>query len=772
MRVQKRNGKFENISFDKILIRLRNLSHDLDVNVDLIAQKVINHLKDGIQTKELDELAARIATTLITEHPDYGTLGSRIIISNHHKNTSTLFSNKMEELYLHNDFSGKHCPIINKELYDFIIKHKTIIDSYIDYNRDYDFDYFAFKTLERSYLLRFQGEQFHIIERPQDMIMRVSLALHLGNLNKALKSYDLMSQKYFTHASPTLFNAGGLRQQLSSCFLLGTEDSIEGIYKTITDCAKISKWAGGLGVHVSNIRSKDALIRGTNGKTSGLIPMLKVYNDTALFINQGGRRQGSIAIYLEPHHPDVFDFLEIRKNHGDEMMRARDLFTAMWLNNLFFERVKNDEMWSLFDPDECPGLNECYGDNYKKLYEKYEKEGFFRKQVKARDLWKAMIVSQIETGTPYVCNKDAGNEKSNQKNIGIIKSSNLCNEVYLYSDKDEYAVCVLSSICLPRFIENNEFNHQKLFEVMQIVVDNLNQIIDKNYYPVEETKTSNMRHRPLGIGVQGLADVFAQLRMPFDSEEAKKLNKEIFETMHYAALYASCEQSKEFGPYSTFQGSPLSQGLFQHNLWGMDDVDLTKRWDWQKLRDDIKEYGVRNSTLIALMPTASTSQIMGNNESFEAYTTNIYTRTTLAGDFVLVNKYLINDLIKLGLWNSDMKDKIIYHHGSIQAISEIPQDIRNLYKTVWEISQKVIIDQAADRGPFICQSQSMNLYFQNPTYAKISSALLYAWQRGLKTLSYYTRSKTAVKAQQFSLDVEKVKQIEQKQEENCESCSG
>ncbi len=1512
MRVQKRNGQYENVSFDKILVRLRNLSNDLNVNVDLIAQKVINHLKDAIETKELDELAARISTTLITEHPDYGILGSRIIISNHHKNTSSLFSTKMEELYLHYDFKGDHCPIINKDLYEFTMKHKTIIDAYIDYNRDYEYDYFAFKTLEKSYLLRIQLENTsNIIERPQDMLMRVSLSLHLGNLNKALKSYDTMSRKYFTHASPTLFNAGGQRQQLSSCFLLHTEDSIEGIYKTITDCAKISKWAGGIGVHISNIRSKNALIRGTNGKTTGIVPMLRVYNDTAIFVNQcmipetiiytkdgpkqicdittndfvitkdgtfkpvnevikthvsknilkirtqqsfeplyvttehelyvlkgqnkelnysliknrldkgvikpqfipasqledndlvcypelqnlhgdndneldfyrivgillgdghitkkkngeyyeygitvnrdskietynfvkqfltsnnihyweseqvnciqirwstnigvskediydehkekyihskffnlskqqtlqlikglietdgsnlkelyfysssyklahglrylllklgipssgniqdrigyegivyepcertiitkklsyclripkakileeiidfpqkgkyykyfkhdnmiwsrikkidsvyyegdvfdlniqdnhnyvvgsfglvhnSGKRNGSFAIYLEPHHPDIFDFLEIRKNHGDELQRARDLFTAMWLNNVFFERVKNDEIWSLFDPDECPGLNECYGDEYRKLYEKYEQEQKYRKQVKARDLWKAMIISQIETGTPYVLNKDACNENSNQKNIGTIKSSNLCvsgdtmiltdkgyfsikelhnqkvnvwngeefsettinqtginqelmkisfsngselkctpyhkfyiqdktirmchrqddiiksknvqlieakdlkegmklikckypiinneyelkfaytngffsgdgtyiinpdiienkqcsykslenlafckrhlyqnqntepsnmcqgivmkkkpmvslygekinllhnleyttygeiindklnviltpfledkffvpinyslksklewlagyldadgsiqnqlntqalqvcsihkefldnvkymlqtcgidpkislmknstetllpngkgeydyynvktcwrllicandlkilienglqthrlkikgfeskqnqanfikilsreylqdkedtycfneikrhlgifngipssqcSEIIEYSDKDEYAVCVLSSICLPKFIENGTFNHQKLFDIMQVVVDNLNQVIDKNYYPVPETKTSNMKHRPLGIGVQGLADVYAQLRMPYDSPEAKQLNKEIFETMYYSALYASCEQSKDFGPYSTFKGSPLSEGQFQFNLWGLNDSDLTKRWNWQQLRENIQTNGVRNSLLIALMPTASTSQIMGNNESFEAYTTNIYTRTTLAGDFVLVNKYLINDLIRLGLWNSDMKDKIIYHHGSIQAIEEIPLEIRNLYKTIWEISQKVIIDQAADRGPFVCQSQSMNLYFQNPTYAKISSALLYGWSKGLKTLSYYTRSKTAVKAQQFSLDAEKVKQIEQNLGNNCESCSG
>lgn len=769
MRVQKRNGTFENISFDKILIRLQNLSKDLRINVDIIAQKVINHIKDNIQTKELDELAARISTTLITTHPDYGILGSRIIISNHQKNTLSLFSEKMEQLYLHYDFNGTHCPIISKELYEFSMKYKTIIDSTIDYNRDFDMDYFSFKTLERSYLLRIHGKQ--IVERPQDMFMRVSLALHIHDLSKGLKSYELMSQKYFTHASPTLFNAGTNRQQLSSCFLLGTDDSIEGIYKTITDCGKISKWAGGIGVHLSNIRSKGALIRGTNGKTSGIIPMLRVYNDTALYVNQSGKRNGSFAMYLEPHHPDVFDFLEIRKNHGDELQRTRDLFTAMWLNNLFFERVKANQLWSLFDPDECPGLNECYGDAYKQLYEKYELENKYRKQVPARDIWKAMIISQIETGTPYVLNKDTVNEKSNQKNIGIIKSSNLCAEINLYSDDQEYAVCVLSSLCLPKYIENGVFNHEKLFQVVQVVVDNLNQVIDKNYYPVPETQKSNMLHRPLGIGVQGLSDVYSILRLPYDSPEASQINKEIFETIYYASLYASCMQSKEHGPYSTFDGSPLSRGIFQYNLWGIKDSDLSSRWNWQQLRTMIMKDGVRNSTLVALMPTASTSQIMGNNESFECYTTNIYTRTTLAGDFVLVNKYLIDDLIQHGLWNDDMKDKIIYYQGSIQNIAEIPQDIKNLYKTVWEISQKVVIDQSAERGPFICQSQSLNLYFQNPTYAKISSALLYAYSKGLKTLSYYTRSKTTVQAQQFSLDVEKVKQIENKQEE-CESCSG
>jgi ribonucleoside-diphosphate reductase alpha subunit len=751
MQVTKRNGQKQEVSFDKVKYRLQCLCNGLNIDPIIIAQKVCSRIYDGVSTMELDELSAQICTSMVTTHLDYGVLGSRIIISNNHKNTSPSFSETITLLYNNVDKSGKHCPLVSDIVYKITILNKEKLNNTIDYLRDYTFDYFAFKTLERAYLFKINDK---IIERIQHLIMRVSVGLHGDDITSVINSYNYISHKYFTHATPTLFNAGTNNPQLLSCYLIGTDDTLEGIFKTISDCAKISKWAGGIGVHVSNIRSKNAVIRGTNGKSRGILPMLKVYNETMKYINQGGKRAGSAAIYLEPHHPEILEFLEIRKNHGNEEDRARDLFTALWLPDLFMEKIKIDGDWCLFDPDECKGLSEIYGEEYENLYYKYENEKRYRKKIKAREIWKYILNSQIETGTPYILFKDSINKKSNQKNIGTIKSSNLCAEITEFSNEKEYACCCLSSICLPKFIdvETKEFNHEKLIEVVKVVVSNLNKIIDLNFYPVPETKLSNLKHRPLGIGVQGLADVFCMLRIPFESDEANKLNIEIFETLYYASCQASMEQSKIHGSYETFEGSPISQGLFQFDLW---DVKPSGRYNWDLLRNDIKKHGIRNSLLIALMPTASTSQIMGNNECFEPYTSNIYTRRTIAGDFIVVNKFLITDLVNLGLWDIDLKNKIIAENGSVQNIKEIPNNIKELYKTVWEIKQKTIIDMAADRAPFVCQTQSMNLFFEEPSHNVLTSALFHGWKRGLKTGCYYIRSRPKVQAQQMTIEPEK-----------------
>ncbi len=762
MEVIKRSGKKEPVNFGKISARIKNLCSDEErkyVNTDLVAQKTIIQLRTGITTVELDHLSSRICASLATTHYKYSELGGRIAVSNLHKECVTMMGElslfaTIKNLYLYTD-------IISDLTFQIIEQNKDILEKTIDYDRDFRFDFFGFKTLERAYLLKVNGK---IVECPQHMWMRVAVGIHKDDIDAAIETYHLMSQGYFTHASPTLFNSGTKKEQDSSCFLLGTEDSLDGIYKTIWDSAKISKWAGGIGIHVSNIRAKDSIIKGTNGQSSGLIPMLKVYNDTARFINQGGRRNGSIAIYLEPWHADVFDFLEIRKNTGSETERARDLFTALWIPDLFMERVIKNEKWSLMSPDECPGLTDTYGEEFEKLYCQYEQEGNFRKQVDAQEIWYKMMDSQIETGMPYMLSKDHANRKSNQKNIGTIKSSNLCAEIIEYSDSQEYAVCNLASIALPRYIENGKYNFQKLYEVVKVVTRNLNKVIDINYYPCEETRRSNSRHRPIGIGVQGLADVYLKLGYPFESDEAEQLNREMFETIYFAAVEASMDLAKVDGPYETFEGSPFSQGIFQFDMW---NVKPTDRWDWNTLRQNVKQYGTRNSLLTALMPTASTSQILGNNECFEPYTSNVYTRKTLAGEFTVVNKYLIDDLYNLGLWNSAMKDKMVFHNGSVQEIEEIPDEIKAKYKTVWEIKQKSIINQAADRGAYVDQSQSMNLHMAEPDYNRQSSAYIYAWKRGLKTLLYYFRSKPAANAKKFTVGVQKKDSNEVKTGEAC-----
>ena len=778
MRVLKRNGKYEDVSFDKVLRRIRLIADNCGglngVELAELAQKICSHIFDGVKTSELDELTGRLAASLITQHPDYGILASRIIISNHQKNTLNSFSDKMMLLY-HNT------ECLSNEFYTNLKKYKNIIDKYIDYERDFSYDYFAFKTLERAYLLKIKTK---IIERPQDLLMRVSLFLRGNNsIDDVLKCYDLLSNKYFIHATPTLFHSGSPKSQLLSCFLIGTQDSIKGIYKTITDCAQISKWAGGIGIHISNIRGKNSLIRGTNGRSDGIIPMLKVYNETATYVNQSGKRAGSFAIYLETWHCDIFEFLDLKKTHGDMGKRALDLFYAMWISDLFMERVEADEDWSLFSPDEAKNLDNVYGTEFEELYVKYEKEGIARKTVNARKLWNAILTAQIETGTPYLLCKDAANRKSNQKNLGTIKSSNLCGEILEYSDDKEYGCCTLASIGLPKFVEDGKFNFEKLINVVGIVVENLNIVIDKNFYPVPETELSNKKHRPLGLGVQGLADTFIKLRYPFDSEEARQLNFEIFETIYYAALKKSCEIAKKDGTYKTFQGSPLSKGLFQFDLWDQElktinykrtfeKTKLTDRYDWEALRTDIIENGIRNSLLLACMPTASTGQILGNTECIEPITSNIYTRGTNSGTFVVVNKYLINDLITEGLWNSEMKNKIIRNRGSIQNIMEIPQVLRNLYKTSWDLKMKVVIDMASDRAKFIDQTQSMNLFIENPNIRKLSSMYFYGYRKGLKTLVYYLRQKAPAFAQQFSVEpvvkgkekfVEEIKEKEEKE---------
>ena len=791
MYVVKRDGRKEPIMFDKITARVRKMCYGLNRLVDpvKVAMRVIEGLYDGVTTSELDNLAAEIAATMTVQHPDYAKLAARIAVSNLHKNTKKSFSETMDDLYYYvNPRTGKKAPLLADDVYQIIKDNAEKLDSTIIYNRDFNYDYFGFKTLERSYLLKLNGQ---IAERPQHMLMRVSIGIHKNDIDEAIETYELMSKKYFTHATPTLFNAGTPKPQMSSCFLLQMQDdSIGGIYDTLKQTAKISQSAGGIGLSIHNVRATGSYIRGTNGTSNGIVPMLKVFNDTARYVDQGGgKRKGSFAMYLEPWHADIFDFLDLKKNHGKEEMRARDLFYAMWIPDLFMKRVQEDGNWTLMCPNECPHLFDSYGDEFERLYEGYEAAAKGRKTIKARELWEKILESQIETGTPYMLYKDAVNRKTNHKNLGTIRSSNLCTEIMEYTANDEVAVCNLASIALPMFVtekENGEkfFNHKKLFEVTKKVTRNLDTVIDMNYYPVKEAENSNFRHRPVGLGIQGLADTFINLRLPFTSEEAKKLNQEIFETMYFAAVTSSMEIAKAKEPYSTFKGSPMSEGEFQFNMWGIKDDELSGNWDWGKLRKQVMKHGVRNSLLVAPMPTASTSQILGNNECFEPYTSNIYTRSVLSGEFIIVNKHLLKDLVKLGLWDVNMKNKLMASNGSIQNIDEIPQDIKDLYKTAWEISQKVIIDQAADRGAYICQSQSLNIFMENANFGKLTSMHFYGWEKGLKTGMYYLRTKAATDAIKFTVDKNVVaeptiKSIEEAQAEmacsiddpdNCEAC--
>jgi ribonucleotide reductase alpha subunit len=811
MRVTKRNGDLEEIAFDKILMRIKKLGQEagIHINYQQLVMKVIDQLYDKISTTKIDELAAEQCAALSTLNVDYGTLAGRIIVSNHQKNTDPIFSNVMLALHKFNDINGKNKPLVSESLWDFTERFSKEINEMIVYDRDYLIDYFGFKTLERAYLFKVNNT---IVERPQHMWMRVAIGIH-GDLNnlKSLElvkeTYELMSQKYFTHATPTLFNAGTPRPQMSSCYLLAMEDdSIDGIFNTLKDCAKISKYSGGIGLHIHNIRAKGSHIQGTNGKTDGIIPMLRVFNNTARYVNQSGKRNGSFAIYLEPWHADIFDFLELKKNHGDEELKARDLFYALWISDLFMERVKEKNgKWSLFCPHECPGLSDVYGDNFKQLYEKYETDGKARKTINARDLWFAILDAQMETGTPYLLYKDAANNKSNQKNIGTIKSSNLCCEILEYSDNKESAVCNLASIALPVFvnIETKQFDYDKLHEVTKVVTNNLNRVIDINFYPTEKTKRSNFKHRPIGIGIQGLADAFILMDLPYHSEEAKEVNKLIFETIYHAALEKSNEISVErtiilkdlltngirgelletvneyeyecirrnnqdlLGAYSSFEGSPASQGILQFDMW---NVIPSERYEWNKLKESIKQFGLRNSLLVAPMPTASTSQILGYNECFEPLTSNIYSRRTLAGEFVVVNKYLMKELVSLGLWNEQIKNNIVSNKGSIQQLTVLPEHIRNKYKIVWEMPMKHLIDMAADRGAFICQSQSLNLWMEDPVYNKLTSMHFYAWEKGLKTGIYYLRRKAKHQAQQFTIEPDAKEKVEE-QDEICEMCS-
>ena len=758
MYVIKRDGRKEPVHFDKITARISKLSFGLNstfVMPHRVAQAVIQGLYDGVTTTELDELAARTSANMTVVHPEYAILAARIAVSNLHKNTKKNFSRIIEELYNYIDpKTNKQAPLIADDVYEIIMAHKDRLDAAIVHHRDYNYDFFGFKTLEKSYLLRMYGK---VVERPQHMLMRVAVGIHKNDIDAAIETYDLMSEKWFTHATPTLYNAGTPKAQLSSCFLLTMkDDSIKGIYDTLKNCAEISQAAGGIGLSIHNVRAKGSYIKGTGGESNGLVPMLQVFNATARYVDQGGgKRKGAFAIYLEPWHADIFDFLELRRPHGKEEMKARDLFFALWIPDLFMKRVKENGKWSLMCPNECPGLADTYAEEFEALYLKYEAEGKFRKQINAQELWFHILDSQTETGTPYMLYKDHVNRKSNQKNLGVIRSSNLCTEIMEYTSADEVAVCNLASINLSRFVENNTFNFEKLYEITYIVTKNLNKVIDVNFYPVPEARNSNMRHRPVGLGVQGLADAFMMLRHAFDSEEARILNKNIFETIYYAALCASKDIAKKDGPYESFKGSPISEGQFQFDMW---NVTPTNRWDWETLRNEIKEFGVRNSLLVAPMPTASTSQILGNNECFEPYTSNIYTRRVLSGQFMVVNKHLLRDLIDLGLWSEEMKNAIIANNGSIQPIDGIPQEIKELYKTAWEIKQRSIIDMAADRGAFIDQSQSLNLFMESPNYKKLTSAHFYAWEKGLKTGMYYLRSRPAVDPIKFTVDVEKARQ--------------
>jgi ribonucleoside-diphosphate reductase alpha chain len=810
MRVTKRNGKLQEIAFDKILERVRKLGQEakVQINYSSLAMKVIDQLYDKIETTKIDELAGEQCASLSTQHPDYGTLASRIVISNHQKNTDSVFSNVMKSLYDFTNVKGENTPLVSEKLWEFTDNFSKELNDMIDYNRDYLIDYFGFKTLERAYLFRVNNV---IVERVQHMWMRVAIGIH-GDITDPMslragreilslvkESYDLLSQKYFTHATPTLFNAGTPRPQLSSCYLIAMEDdSIDGIFNTLKDCAHISKWAGGIGLHIHNVRAKGSHIQGTNGTSNGLVPMLRVFNNTARYVDQGGnKRNGSFAIYLEPWHADVEDFLEMRKNHGDEESKARDLFYALWISDLFMERVKANAKWSLFCPHECPGLSDVYGDKFNNLYEKYESDGKARKIVNARDLWFKILDAQMETGTPYILYKDTANEKSNQQNLGTIKSSNLCCEIIEYSDANETAVCNLASIGLPTFVneETKTFDYEKLHYVTKVVTTNLNKVIDVNFYPTEKTKTSNLRHRPIGIGIQGLADVFVMLDLPFQSDEAKEINKLIFETIYHASLERSneiaiertnkikqhmntlseCELSDLIGDkspdllgvYNSFEGSPASKGILQFDMW---DVTPSERYDWNILKESIKKYGLRNSLLVAPMPTASTSQILGYNECFEPFTSNLYSRRTLAGEFVVVNKYLMKELIQLGHWNEEIKNNIILNKGSVQQLTVLSDHIRNKYKTVWEIPMKHVIDMAADRGAFICQSQSLNLWIEDPTYNVLTSMHFYSWKKGLKTGIYYLRRKAKHQAQQFTIEPKNVKPTTDS-DEICEMCS-
>ncbi|MDA9304065.1 ribonucleoside-diphosphate reductase subunit alpha [bacterium] len=762
MYVVKRNGKKEAVQFDKITARVQKMCYGLNPLVDFtkVAMKVIEGLYDGVTTSDLDNLAAEIAATNTITHPDYALLASRIAVSNLHKNTKKSFSETMTELYEYIDpITSAPASLLADDVFKIIEENAPLLNSTLIYDRDFRYDYFGFKTLERSYLLKTHGT---VTERPQQMLMRVSIGIHKEDIESAIKTYHLMSQGWFTHATPTLFNSGTPKPQMSSCFLLTTkEDSIDGIYDTLKQCARISQSAGGIGLSIHDVRAKGSYIKGTNGTSNGIVPMLRVFNDTARYVDQGGgKRKGSFALYLEPWHADIFDFLDLKKNHGKEEQRARDLFYAMWTPDLFMKRVEANEEWTLMCPNECPGLSDCYGDDFEKLYLKYESEGRGRKTIKAQELWNKIVESQIETGTPYMLYKDAANRKSNQKNLGTIKSSNLCTEIMEYTAPDEVAVCNLASVALPKFVKDGEFNHQKLYEVTYQATLNLNRIIDNNYYPVEEAKNSNMRHRPIGIGVQGLADTFILLRQNFDSEEARKLNTEIFETLYFAAMTASKDLAAKEGAYQTYEGSPVSQGTFQYDMWG---VTPTERWDWAGLKSEVKTHGVRNSLLLAPMPTASTASILGNNECFEPYTSNLYTRRVLSGEFIIVNKHLLRDLVNLGLWNNEMKNEMMTGNGSIQHIDGIPQDIKDLYKTAWEISQKALINMSADRGAFICQSQSLNIFMENANFGKLTSMHFYGWKKGLKTGMYYLRTKSAVDAIKFT--VKKTAKTEPKPEE-------
>ncbi|MBC7846765.1 MAG: ribonucleoside-diphosphate reductase subunit alpha [Flavobacterium sp.] len=756
MYVVKRDGHKEPVMFDKITDRIKKLCYGLNDLVDAVkvAMRVIEGLYDGVSTSELDNLAAETAASMTIAHPDYAQLAARIAISNLHSNTKKSFSETMNEMFHYvNPRTNLEAPLLSEEVHKVIMENSEFLDSHIIYNRDFNYDYFGFKTLERSYLLRINGK---IVERPQHMLMRVSVGIHLDDLKSVIETYDLMSKKFFTHATPTLFNSGTPKPQMSSCFLLAMkDDSIDGIYDTLKNTAKISQSAGGVGLSIHNVRATGSYIRGTNGTSNGIVPMLRVFNDTARYVDQGGgKRKGSFAIYIETWHADIFEFLDLKKNTGKEEMRARDLFFAMWTSDLFMKRVQENGDWTLMCPNECPGLYDVHGEEFEKMYTNYEKAGKGRKTIKAHELWEKILESQIETGTPYMLYKDAANRKSNQKNLGTIRSSNLCTEIMEYTSSDEIAVCNLASLSLPMFVENKKFNHELLFTVTKRVTRNLNKVIDRNYYPVIEAENSNMRHRPIGLGVQGLADAFIMLRLPFTSDEAKKLNQEIFETLYFAAVTASMEMAKEEGPYSTFKGSPISEGEFQHNLWGMKDEELSGRWDWASLRKEVMEHGVRNSLLVAPMPTASTSQILGNNEAFEPYTSNIYTRRVLSGEFIVVNKHLLNDLVERGLWNETLKQELMRNNGSVQDLN-IPQDLKELYKTVWEMSMKDIIDMSRQRGYFVDQSQSLNLFMQNANYSKLTSMHFYAWQSGLKTGMYYLRTKAAVDAIKFTLNNDK-----------------
>lgn len=781
MKIQKRDGNLEQLSFDKIIYRLKKLCNDRTLGVltsidpDVIAQRVVSSIYDGVTSCELDEEAARIAIAM-TENPEYQKLASRIVISNTHKSTIECFSEVMEKLYNNTDSLNKHAPILADDIIEIVRKHKNTINFAIDYNRDYLFDYFGYKTLEKSYLQKIKDKKtgkMQVIERPQHLYMRVAIGIHKDDIESAIKTYNLISQHYYTHATPTMFNAGTRLANLASCFLIGTDDSIEGIFKTVTDCGKISKMAGGIGLHVTNIRAKGSLIRGTNGPSDGLVPMIKVYNEVAKYINQGGKRKGSFAIYLEPHHSDILEFLDLKKNQGHEDVRARDLFYAMWISDLFMKQVEKDGDWYLMCPDECPGLSDVYGDDFEKLYWSYVEQKRYKRVVKAQEVWTRILDSQIETGTPYIGYKDAVNKKCNQKNLGTIKSSNLCIEISLYSDHNEYAVCNLLSIALPKFVKYDKngspfFDFEHLKQVSEYIIEPMNKVIDNNYYPVPETKKSNMAHRPIGVGVQGLVDVYVKMRYSFESQEAKKLNKEIFETIYYGCLKGSIELAKNDGAYSSFKGSPFSEGKLQFDLAAeFDGIDLDNylsgRWDWKSLKEELVEHGTRNSMLLALMPTASTAQIMGNTESIECFDSCIFKRRVLSGEYIVVNKYLVEDLVKLGLWNKNLKDTIIANNGSIQNIDEIPDDLKALYKTVWEISMKSVIEQCSDRGVFVDQMQSMNLFMANPNYKRLTSMHFYAWKSNLKSGMYYLRSKSSASAGKFSIDPELEKRIKEKQ---------